>query len=99
VKIGDFGSAYRSKLDRELNQGEIQETSFIEEKTALKESKKFFVTLSYLGPEKFLAYHDVKIDIDEYKNDIHSLGIVFLYIQEPGIKIKGINELIMAKTK
>jgi hypothetical protein len=52
-----------------------------------------------LGPEKFLAYHDIEIEIDEYKNDIYSLGIVFLYIQVPGIKIKGINEIIMAKTK
>jgi hypothetical protein len=52
-----------------------------------------------LGPEKFLAYHDVEIEIDEYKNDIYSLGIVFLYIQVPEVKIKSINELIMAKMK
>jgi hypothetical protein len=40
------------------------------------------------------AIDGLDVKVDEYKNDVHCLGIVFIYIQLPGIKIEGINEKI-----
>ena len=64
--------------------------------------KEYFVTKSYIGPELFNCFELGNLTLDQvdlYKNDVHSMGIVFLYIQVPEIKIKDINISIMHQTE
>jgi hypothetical protein len=42
------------------------------------------------------AMSGLLVEVDEYKNDVHCLGIVFLYISVPEIKLLAINELIFS---
>jgi hypothetical protein len=42
--------------------------------------KEFIGTKSYVGPEMLDAIDGLEVEVDEYKNDVHCLGIVFLYI-------------------
>ena len=57
--------------------------SLIKDKTLIKDLKENFITVSYIGPElfKWFKLDSIPIeDVDLYKNDVHSMGIVFLYI-------------------
>ena len=52
------------------------------------------MTKSYIGPQLYNLWENDSIkleDIDLYKNDVFSMGIVFLYTEVPEITIKNIN--------
>ena len=51
VKIGDFGSAYFSILDKKLSEGtQTTYNSIIKDDPKLLNLKQNFVTMSYIGP-------------------------------------------------
>ena len=58
--------------------------------------------MSYIGPQfySYMKKGPIKLEeIDLYKNDVHSMGIVFLYIEVPEITIREINVTIKGQTE
>jgi hypothetical protein len=51
VKIGDFGTSFRSLKDKKNNQDLSEEASIIVDSTRIIELKEMFNTESFLSPE------------------------------------------------